>query len=332
MFEALPRVVFFCLIMLFLVVSPSVAGTDPAYQQLLTDAASLVNLRCSEGKPFELMAEFTARTDQPRSGHLTLRWSAKDLWSEDILAGDYFEHDVRKGDNLYIDRNAPFTPVFVRDIRELLSPLCADSSKWKIRKKAPRTFESVTAQCLEAKFSSPEDRRDICIDPASKDLLSITMPDRAPPQEDVFSSAEPFGNLRIPRHSQRFWKDQQTLDLKVLVLQEKSFEASAFTPRPGSIVRRQCENMKPPVLIHQVEPVFSEEARQKRVNGTVSLQVTVLPAGSVDSVQFMQRAGAGLDEAAESAVKRYKFKPAMCGSEPVAADIIIEVEFRLGLP
>jgi len=303
-------------------------GTDPGARQLLTDAAALVDLRCSAGASFELIAEFTAQTAQPRSGHLTLRWAGDNLWSEDILAGDYSEHDVRKGDSVYIDRNAPFTPVFVSDIRDLLIPLCGHSTNLKLKTIAPRTFGSKQAHCLEATISKG-DRRNICIDPDTKELVSITMPDHTPPQEDLFSAYEPFGSLRFPRHLQRYWKDKQTLDLKVVLLQQKSFDADLFSPRPNSIAWRVCANKTPPRLLRETDAPYPPEARDKHVSGTVSLSVTVLPDGSVDNVQFVQRLGYGLDEAAEKTVKGYKFKPAMCGSEPVATAIAIEVEFKL---
>jgi TonB family protein len=304
------------------------AGSDPADRKLLADATALVNLRCSAGKPFELMAEFTAQTAKPRQGYITVRWAAKDLWSEDILAGDYSEHDVRKGDSLYIDRNAAVTPVFVRDIRDLLSPLCADSTSWKLHGNTPRTFGGVQTRCLKATLPNQQTEH-ICIDPRTDELRSIMVPEHSPPQEDLFSAYEPFGTFSFPRQLQRSWGGKSTLDLKVVALQEKSFEAETFTPRPGSIVRRECENKVPPKVLNGYAPSYPMEAHDRHLEGQVALAITVLANGSIDNVQFIQRAGAGLDEAAKDAVNHYKFQPAMCGSEPIADDITVEIEFRL---
>jgi protein TonB len=51
--------------------------------------------------------------------------------------------------------------------------------------------------------------------------------------------------------------------------------------------------------------------------------------GSVDNVQLVGSAGREMDQVTQEIVKTWKFKPAMCGDEPVAYDIRVEVSFRL---
>ena len=49
----------------------------------------------------------------------------------------------------------------------------------------------------------------------------------------------------------------------------------------------------------------------------------------VDDVQLIGRAGREMDQVTQEIVKTWKFKPAMCGNEPVAYDITVEVAFRI---
>ena len=86
-----------------------------------------------------------------------------------------------------------------------------------------------------------------------------------------------------------------------------------------------------PVLIHKVEPEYSEEARAAKFQGTVVLKVVIEANGSVSTerINVDRSLGMGLDEKAIEAVKQWKFKPAYKDGKPVAAFAMIELKFRL---
>jgi hypothetical protein len=60
----------------------------------------------------------------------------------------------------------------------------------------------------------------------------------------------------------------------------------------------------------------------------ISLQMTVLTDGSVDDIHLISRGGHVIDDPTMAALKKWKFKPAMCGADPVVADIQVTVSFR----
>jgi protein TonB len=84
-----------------------------------------------------------------------------------------------------------------------------------------------------------------------------------------------------------------------------------------------------PVLIHQVEPEFSEEARKAKFMGNVLVNLVVDPLGMPRNVRVVQGVGMGLDEKAMEAVKQYRFRPAMEGGKAVAVELNVEVEFQI---
>jgi TonB family protein len=84
-----------------------------------------------------------------------------------------------------------------------------------------------------------------------------------------------------------------------------------------------------PVLLHKVEPDYSEEARKAKFQGTVLLSVEIDEQGSVRAVRVTRPVGLGLDEKAIEAVRRWRFKPALRDGKPVATPAAIEVNFRL---
>jgi periplasmic protein TonB len=84
-----------------------------------------------------------------------------------------------------------------------------------------------------------------------------------------------------------------------------------------------------PVLVHSVDPGFTEQARQQNYQGTVSIQLIVDAQGNPQNVHIARSLGLGLDEKAIAAVRQYRFRPAMYQGHPVAVQMIVEVDFRL---
>jgi TonB family protein len=92
--------------------------------------------------------------------------------------------------------------------------------------------------------------------------------------------------------------------------------------RPGS-------GVEPPSLIHEVRPDYTEQARQRSVEGEVVMEIVVRRDGSVGDVRVLQGLGHGLDERAVQAVRQWRFSPAQ--RKGIAVDVMVEVamEFRI---
>jgi protein TonB len=84
-----------------------------------------------------------------------------------------------------------------------------------------------------------------------------------------------------------------------------------------------------PVVIFQVDPEFSEEARKAKFMGVVTVNLWVDEKGNPTHVRVLRGVGMGLDEKAVEAVKQYKFRPAMEGGKPVLVELNIEVNFQI---
>jgi protein TonB len=97
----------------------------------------------------------------------------------------------------------------------------------------------------------------------------------------------------------------------------------------GGGAKRIGGGVSAPVVIYQVDPEFSEEARKAKFMGVVTVNLIVDEKGNPQSVHVVHGAGMGLDQKAVEAVKQYKFKPAMEGGKPVAVDLNIEVNFQI---
>jgi len=87
--------------------------------------------------------------------------------------------------------------------------------------------------------------------------------------------------------------------------------------------------VKPPKLIHSVDPEFSKEARKAKFSGVVEVYLVVDEDGNPTHVRVVKSAGMGLDEEAVNAVSQYKFLPATKDGQPVKVEVYIDVNFQI---
>ncbi len=82
--------------------------------------------------------------------------------------------------------------------------------------------------------------------------------------------------------------------------------------------------------IARVQPEYPPAAFRAREEGTVLLRVDVDAVGSPTNVSVVRRSGSReLDRAAQEAVQKWKFNPAIQGGKAVAASAEIPVDFSL---
>jgi protein TonB len=94
-------------------------------------------------------------------------------------------------------------------------------------------------------------------------------------------------------------------------------------------VYRAGNGVTMPVLIHRVEPEFSEEARKAKYSGTVVIRAEIDQSGRPRNMRLEKSLGLGLDEKALEAVSQWLFKPGTREGKPVTVSAMIEVTFHL---
>ncbi len=94
-------------------------------------------------------------------------------------------------------------------------------------------------------------------------------------------------------------------------------------------VYRAGNGVTAPVLIHRVEPEFSEEARKSKYSGTVVILAEIGPNGRPRNLRLSRSLGQGLDEKALDAVSQWVFRPGTRNGKAVAVSALIEVTFHL---
>ena len=99
----------------------------------------------------------------------------------------------------------------------------------------------------------------------------------------------------------------------------------------GGVYRPGTAGLTIPRLLRDVRPQYTAEAMRARIQGTVWLDVVVLPTGEVGEVTVSRSLDKvfGLDEQAIAAAKQWLFAPGMRFGEPVAVLVSLELFFNL---
>jgi|TARA_B100000953_G_scaffold22960_1_gene18944 protein TonB len=120
-------------------------------------------------------------------------------------------------------------------------------------------------------------------------------------------------------------------DLTIEETDLDSFEAWDAPPPPPEGPRvKFIPYDDPPQPLSRIRPVYPEIAQEAGIEGTVVVQVFVDKKGRVkDTVILKGIPNTGLDEAAISAIRKTRFRPAKQRERPVGVWISIPVNFRL---
>jgi TonB family protein len=88
-------------------------------------------------------------------------------------------------------------------------------------------------------------------------------------------------------------------------------------------------DVKAPVAIVHVNPIYPEEARRARISGIVILETTIDHNGVVKDVRVLKPLPFGLSQAAVDAVKQWSFKPGTKNGEAVDVISNLTINFKL---
>ncbi len=88
-------------------------------------------------------------------------------------------------------------------------------------------------------------------------------------------------------------------------------------------------NSRPVEILFKPKPEYTDEARSKKIEGEVLLQVTFAASGEVKVERVVQGLGYGLDNTAQAAARQIRFRPAQQEGQPVDSSAIVHITFAL---
>ncbi len=90
--------------------------------------------------------------------------------------------------------------------------------------------------------------------------------------------------------------------------------------------------LSPPRLTEFVEATYPPQARQRGLEATVTLRLTIDATGRVTRAEVVEPTGRAFDEAARQAVLQFRFEPARRGDTPIPSRILYTYTFTLPEP
>jgi TonB family protein len=109
------------------------------------------------------------------------------------------------------------------------------------------------------------------------------------------------------------------------VFADESANIAAPKVKQASLVT----NATPVVILFKPHPAYTDEARAKKIEGEVLLQVVFAASGEVRVQRVLQGLGYGLDDSAQAAARQIRFRPAEQGGQPMDSTAIVHIKFQL---
>ncbi|HNX01598.1 MAG TPA: energy transducer TonB [Candidatus Cloacimonadota bacterium] len=169
----------------------------------------------------------------------------------------------------------------------------------------------------------------------SKDVITIDIPpemrEKIKPPENI---SKPVFNIVI---DENVGGKSTGDDVGTVETIESTVLSTQMTNKVGGIreegkTPRFVAYEDPPVVVSKVVPEYTDFARRAKIQGTVWLDVEILVDGRVGAIEVKKSLDSspnGLDDAAKTAVRKWKFQPAKSGGKPVACWASIPVVFSL---
>ncbi len=104
------------------------------------------------------------------------------------------------------------------------------------------------------------------------------------------------------------------------------FQVRAIAQDPQTV--RVGGDVRPPLKVKNVDPVYPKLAVSGKVQGVVILEATIGTDGKVKDVKVVKSVKL-LDDAAVAAVKEWEYKPTVINGRPVQVIMTIPVNFTL---
>ena len=112
-------------------------------------------------------------------------------------------------------------------------------------------------------------------------------------------------------------------------VQQGVFADQKVTDAPRVKQTAAESNTKPMEVLYKPKGIYTNEAKAKRIEGDVLVEVVLKASGDVQVVRVVRGLGYGLDEAAVAAARQIKFKPATQNGQPVDTDAVAHITFEL---
>jgi TonB family protein len=115
------------------------------------------------------------------------------------------------------------------------------------------------------------------------------------------------------------------------VVADAGFGNGAAKSAPQSAAARQpaAPAETPVEVLWKPKPAYTDEARAKKLEGNITLEVVFHATGKVQVLRVVHGLGSGLDESARAAARQIRFRPGKKHGVPVDRTGLVQITFEL---
>lgn len=276
------------------------------------------------------------KKDSPSNGKYLLIWTPGGNWKEELVFNGYKRTRIGNGKQFWQIRttDVEFPPIFelerLMDVsRELKHKEGAQLSRGR-----PETINGQDADCIKREWNGGY-AESVCFDPKSGVLLRKVAGKRAfesplsfPSEE--YSQFQEWAGKIYPRTMRGFDGKQPLFEVQLEEIKAlPELPSDFFTPPKDSIPWADCVGGSMWKIKEKVQPVYPESVRSRGIEGLVVLYVVIEEDGTVSNLRTAYPTGSPLDQAAASAVSRWRYVRDACPGAVGRTETLIDVFFEL---
>lgn len=302
-------------------------------EDLLARARSEEILRTKGTPSFVMRVQLQVANGKGGSvnGEYDLFWATPSQWREEVKFANYYRLRIGTAGGYWQASSLDYQPEVVFELDNLLD-MRHVLSTWpneNLGKLRNRKRDGESTDCVEvrSKFGRV---RTLCFDPSNDVLLNVEYPKMVPGDtggisEIQYSSFKAVEGKEAPFDIRGLRGHKPELSVIVTKLEPMpEHDSGLFEPSANSKFWPTCDDVTAVQVIRNPGPRFDRMGSTE----TVLLYLVVEKDGSTSHIAVIRGDDRELDRAAIEAVRRWRFKPAMCGNTPVRVES--ELAFSVG--
>jgi TonB family protein len=312
---------------------------EPTSPEALISRARSQEEIWTDGTPAMLMRTelqvFDAK-GTPVHGDYSLDWVSPSKWREEIRFGKYERVRVGDAKGYWQTTGLSYQPeiIFQLDTLLHLKEALRVRSKQSLGKVKDRGKGGLRQKCTEVKWTKGTERI-MCFDEANGALASVEYPrgeNQNPPEISriEYDDFKVVGEKLIPYGIRALKEGKVFAAVKVMEIAKITEENPGLFNAPlNSEFWSQCDDLQEAEAIDRIQPVYPPSARANYEQGRVVLYAVQEADGALSHLTIIHRAAPDLEAAAVEAVRRWHYRPAVCGQTPIRMEIQISTDFWL---
>lgn len=179
------------------------------------------------------------------------------------------------------------------------------------------------AWCFDRKL--PQSKTKLCFDVTK----SILLHEGSGENHKEYSDYASLGASMYPQKVQIFRENLAPFELDQISIAPAQANDDLFKVPQNALEVEGCDHEKPPEPISTPEPSFPKGAKDARQEAISLIYALVNTEGKIVSAEALGTDSYGFGQNAVDSVKTWRFKPATCNGRAVAAEMNVEMSFRL---